>query len=234
MEILPTSIDFCRDHRQVSRIVSCVWAALSNEDRLRFFELGDIERNMHKARYPSYKTTGKDTRVRVTLTSMVTEQSSLNPEELACKRIAGLIVGGLRDLELAHRIQAIVEHVPKSRSAGPKSSKKRSAVPRSVSPRPATPPSNAQVVLGKSPSGARRGSSTVSGNSSNLDVYARTTNPPRRRSAINYAEFDSDDEDIDEIDSDELYDDEVEVGGPGQSFPSRYVSGRGIAHDASN
>lgn len=221
MEILPTSIEFCRDHRQVSRIVSCVWAALSNEDRLRFFELGDIEKDMHKARYPGYKTS-KDNRVRVTLTSMVTDDSSLNSEELACKKIAELIVSGLRDVELFHAIRSIVDDLPKARSSGPKSPKKRSSLSRSVSTQPGTPPSK-----------ARCGASTTCQASS--DSSLRTTNPHRRRSAINYAEFDSDDEEIDELEFNELHDDDEEAGDDAdRSFPSRYVSARGTVQDASN
>jgi hypothetical protein len=202
-KVLPAEIAFCQNNRQVSRIASHVWRALPEGDQARFRQFDEEEKRAHQIQHPGYKwTSRKVIKTGLSTRNSPSDEAKMDPEQLACKRIAELILKNLQGEKLATRIREVLNTTlsatwldvatlsPNSFTTAHKNG------PAIVTPRPASGALVRQtkkaVKNSRLPSKARSSSSKKS--KSSLDsTYARFTNP-RRRTTICYPEEASNDE----------------------------------------
>ncbi|PVG02260.1 hypothetical protein CPB86DRAFT_751707 [Serendipita vermifera] len=207
MKILPVDIDFCRDHRQISRIVSCVWSVLPAHEKERFFRLGEEEKKRHQTRYPSYKIAARDPTMKPATENEPINESLLNSEEIKCRRIAEAIVSGLQGQELRSKIQSIVQEDSFSNDTPAATPPPPSEISEPISPRnsPRIPVLAAlslpkyranKAPVSKSLQTKPRSSSSdkyVGKGALLTSIYARRCNPPRHTTQqVSYIECDSD------------------------------------------
>ncbi|KAG8846637.1 hypothetical protein FRB91_000631 [Serendipita sp. 411] len=218
MQVLPTDLDFCRDHRQISRIVSFVWASLPIKEKKRFFRLSEEELLVHQKNYPLFVIPAKETKQKLNKYEASHKGGHLSPEELHCKRIAELILSGFQKDELALKIQELApvyatRKAPHQIRRGEDNmvdapmpldiTLNDTGVVREEGPTPYAGPAGLRQAgkLGKlasSPKPKRRSSisiSKMSRPSMTVSIYQRMVNPPRRhRAQVSYAEDGSDGE----------------------------------------
>ncbi|CAG7848841.1 SubName: Full=Uncharacterized protein {ECO:0000313/EMBL:CCA68105.1} [Serendipita indica DSM 11827] len=223
MNVLPSELDFCKDHRQISRIVSIIWAKLTEVHKSRFFALVEEEQLAHQRLFPTYqipnkesKDTGKE-RTSHTKTKVDVEENpaKLTAEELQCREIAALVLQGICGPELATKIQDIIQtHQQRPRTTNAAGSSPAPSIEEAeeenVAPS-STPHASTYRSLSRSPSPSisvsslpaakhRSPLSLEKGSKNSLTaVYARLANPPRRAraSAVYTMDYDSDSADAD-------------------------------------
>ncbi|KAG8841537.1 hypothetical protein FRB91_004929, partial [Serendipita sp. 411] len=127
MQVLPSGLDFCKDHRQISRIVSFVWAGLPAAEKQRFFTLSEEELRIHQRIYTvSTSTVTKEIKSKVIKGDPPAneKEARLGPEELQCKRIAEVVLTGLQGDELFAKIEELVAGYIARKNALPNLKKK--------------------------------------------------------------------------------------------------------------
>jgi hypothetical protein len=196
-KVLPAQVAFCQNNRQVSRIASHVWRALPEADQARFRQFDEEEKRAHQIQHPGYKwTTRKVIKTEFSTRNSPSDETKMDPEQVACKRIAELVLKNLQGEELAARIQEVLNTTLRASwldmaTLSPNSSKiARKNGTAVVTPKPASRTLVRQtkkaVKNSRLPSKARSSSSKKS--KSSLDsTYARFTNP-RRQTTICYTE----------------------------------------------
>jgi hypothetical protein len=109
-KVLPATVRFCRDNKQVSRIASRIWDVLPDEDKEHFYHLGDEEKRLHHAKYAAYtyKITTRKGKTKFRARYSPDNESDLKPEQIACKRIAEIVLKNIQGEELERMIQDVV------------------------------------------------------------------------------------------------------------------------------
>lgn len=207
-QILPDEA-FCRDHRQVSRIVSCVWAALPDSEKDRFYELAEEEKRSHQERFPGYKIVKRASKSRSSNTFADQKQGRMSVEETKCVKIANMIVQGIHGDELTARVAALASEeiitpvVPKPQKSSPSPVRSVSIPTAPVSktaPRDQTAPARRAKALKVAKSVAQKlypSKAQVTEKNTLSSIYSRATNPPRKTRAVSYAETQDSDSDMD-------------------------------------
>jgi hypothetical protein len=185
-----------------------VWRALPEGDQARFRQFDEQEKRAHQIEHPGYQwTTRKVKKMDFSTRNSPTDETEMNPEEIACKRIADLVLKNLQGEELATRIQEVLNatlstswlNIATLTSNSSKAARKN-GTPKPASRAPVRQTKKA-VKNSRLPSKVRSSSSKSKKSKTSLDsTYARFTNP-RRRTTIRYSEEASNDED-DELISD--------------------------------
>ncbi|KAG8811214.1 hypothetical protein FRC17_002573, partial [Serendipita sp. 399] len=189
---------------------------LPARDKERFFHLSEEELRVHQKNYPLFVIPEKDVRQKGYKYDGSEKGTRLTPEELQCKRIAKLVLAGLRGDELTAKIRELIP-APAARknpqsppikesytipdpplpSVDEETIPRREQVSSARIPAPKNPRKAGKSTLPlKSKSRSSTSISKMSKSSINVSIYQRMVNPPRRhRAQISYAEYESDEGD---------------------------------------
>ncbi|KAG8829618.1 hypothetical protein FRC17_006282 [Serendipita sp. 399] len=217
MQVLPSHLDFCKDHRQISRIVSFVWAGLPAAEKQLFFQLSEEELRIHQRNFPSFSLAPSKSSKSKALKDIdiptKEKEIRLNPEELQCKQIAELVLRGLQGDELSARVEEVVagyiarkhaQQSPKVKSGSTSKARNaalrikgqtRTVVSRVAAPR--FPRPKEQRKTSKQTQPKLRSSTSISkgGKASLVSNLPPSPRPPRRRCVpLSFTQYLSDEE----------------------------------------
>ena len=185
MNVLPLTESFCKDHRQVSRIVSILWTRLSLDDRERFYALVEQEQRAHKEVYPLYQIPTTQQAKKNRRRDEVGEKEGSSVDEVRCREIADAIMRGVRGDALVAAVQTIVDKrplkpntvIPKSHVPEPIRAVKKKTT---VKPKPKGREASGVVVSGwSSPTDSLRNSNQTRFSSLSDAATRRVSSPPR-------------------------------------------------------